>query len=192
MEPLIYIIAPAKGENRHNRPLVESLLNQSSNLWKCIIYHNGPNEEMGQWIKSYNDSRLIYKESAADTGQWGCKNRQDAIQNIVDGPYVINTSIQDYYIPCAIKEIQGALSAGADMVHWQAINHLFRYNTINGEIAWGHIDWGQWCVRTEYIRQTGIVHPENFSGDWHTLQGIIQKGLIKKIIKLDRTLTIHN
>lgn len=189
---LITFVAPAFNEHRYNAPLVDSLMAQKDSNWNCIVYNNGPNPVMREWIDGYKDKRLLYWESAVNSGNWGCANRESAVKGLISTPYCINTSVQDYYIQDSVSTINKLLEQGADFVHWQGINHLFRYQIINGEIAWGHIDWGQWCVKTEYIKQTGIVHPENFSGDWHTLQEIISKGLIKNPVKIDRVLTIHN
>jgi len=189
---MVTVIATAFNEPRHNSPFVESMLSQKDTKWNALIYHNGPNQEMKEWIESYKDHRLSYKESQINTGQWGTVNRHDAVKNIIKTSYCINSSIQDYYLPNAIQEINNVLESKPDLVHWQAINHLFRYSVLNGEIAWGHIDWGQFCVKTEYIKNTGIVKADNFSGDWHTLQAIIQKGYIRKINKIDKILCIHN
>lgn len=190
---MITTIAPSFNEQRYKAPLIESLLNQSNSNWECIVFNNGPcTSGIKEWIESYKDSRLRYRESVTNTGKWGCENRDKAVKQLVTTPYTINTSIQDYYLPNAIQEITEMIATGADLICWQAINHLFRYGVINGEIAFGHIDWGQWCVRTEYIKSTGIVQKDKFAGDWHTLQAIIQKGLIKNHKKIDKVLTIHN
>ncbi len=185
----ITFIATCHNESREHSPLIDSLLAQKNPLWKLIVYNNGPRTSTWEYPK---DDRITYIYSDTDTGMWGCQNREHAIKELVSTPYVISTSIQDYYLANAVEEISKCLQAGADLVCWQAINHLFRYGILNGEIAWGHIDWGQWCVKTEYIKATGVVHPENFSGDWHTLQTIIQRGFIKNHQKVERILTIHN
>lgn len=191
--PYITFIAPAANEEKNNRIFVESMLAQRDSNWKAIVFHNGSNPEMKQWIESYNDSRLVYEESDINTGMWGTLNRQTALTYIVDTPYVVQTSIQDYWLQHAVTELNKVIVAmEPDMITWQAINHLFRYGILTGEIAYGHIDWGQWCVKTEYIKKVGIQKGNEFSSDWHTLQAVIQSGQIKNVQKLDKILTIHN
>jgi len=188
MEPLLTIIATAHNEDRTHSPLMDSMLAQTDKNWKLIVCNNGPRLlDWGQPV----DSRISYVHSDKDTAMWGCRNRQEAIDYRVNTGYVLNTSVQDYYLPCFIQEVNDILKdKTVDIVHWQAINHLFRYNVLNGEFAWGHIDWGQWCCRTEHIKKTGIVQPDNFSGDFHTLQAV--RKYARKTHKLDKILTIHN
>lgn len=187
---MITFVAPAFNEVQHKCPLINSLLSQKDDKWECIVYHNGPNQPMKVWIESFRDSRLRYRESATNTGQWGCLNRQDAISKVTT-PYIINTSIQDYYTPNAVQDIMMAVEQSVDLIHWQAINHLFNYNIISGEIAFGHIDWGQWCTRTEYLKRTGIVKPAEFTSDWQTLQAILQQGLVQRVHKINLPLCLH-
>lgn len=189
---MITFVATSFNEEQHNAPLIDSLLAQKDKNWKAIIYNNGKNTEMKEWVEGFEDSRVVYKESETNTGQWGTLNRQDAVTNLVNTSHIINTSIQDYYLPNAVEEINKALENKSDFVHWQAINHLFRYQILNGEIAWGHIDWGQFCVKTEYLKKIGIVHADNFSSDWHTIHALITSGLVKKVQKIDKILTVHN
>ena len=134
-KPTILFIAPAHNEQEHQCLLINSLLNQAEGNWKCVIYHNGPNQYMKNQVESIGDTRITYMESVSDTGMWGCKNRQHAI-DICDTEYIINTSVQDYYTPNTVQEITRALESGADIVHWQAINHLFRYSVLSREIAY--------------------------------------------------------
>lgn len=190
---LITFIAPACNEEKNNRIFVESMLGQRDSNWKAVIFHNGPNEEMKEGIESYKDTRLVYEESDMNTGMWGTQNRQMALTYIVDTPYVINTSIQDYWLQHAVSELNHVIAmAQPDLITWQAINHLFRYSILTGEIAHGHCDWGQWCTKTEYLKKIGIQKGNEFSSDWFTLQAVVQSGQIKNAQKLDKILTIHN
>jgi DNA-binding transcriptional ArsR family regulator len=189
---MITFIATAHNESRHDSPFVDSMLNQKSKEWKAIIFHNGPNPKMKEWIESYNNPQLEYYESAHDTGNWGTFNREQAVMHLVDTSYVINTSIQDYYLPCAVGDITEIIKEDVDFLSWPAINHLYRYYPINGELANGHIDWGQFCVKTSIIKSTGIVGKDKFNGDWLTIHAILHSRLLKKVKKLDKIITIHN
>lgn len=187
----ICFVAPAFNEKRHQCPIVESLLNQTDNRWKLLVYHNGPcTSDMQEWISSYNDPRIQYTESLMNTGQWGTANRADAIARLVNTPYIVNTSVQDYYIQIAVAEIMKCISAGMEFIHWQAINHLFNYSILSGEIAFGHLDWGQVCVKTELLKKVGIVKPQEFCSDWFTFQTVLP--LCKKKQKINQVLTVHN
>ncbi len=187
---MITFVATAHNERQCQCPIIDSLLAQSCPDWKLIVYHNGPNPEMHQWITGCGDSRITYTESPVDNGNWGTYNRKDALERLVSTPYITNTSIQDYYLPNAVAEIIKATNAGTEFIHWQAINHLFNYNVLSGEIAFGHLDWGQVCVKTELLKKAGIQKLTEFCSDWFTFQAVLR--LCKKIHKVDKILTIHN
>lgn len=191
-KPMITFIAPSHNEGLYNRQLIGSLLAQTDPNWKCVVFNNGPSEDMKQWVESFNDSRITYEESSMDTGMWGTQNRQTALTYIVDTEYVINTSIQDIYLPHTVAELNNILTlTNSDIITWQAINHLFRYSVLSGEIAYGHIDWGQWVIRTSILKKVGILKGDQFNSDWHTIQGVIATGDLKIVQKLDKILTIH-
>ena len=189
---MITFVATAHLENAPNRPFIDSILAQKDPNWKAIIYHNGPNKQLQEWIEAIDDSRLSYTESIVDNGNWGTANRADAIHQIVATDYIINTSIQDYYTQNAVQEINKMIEQGADLISWRGINHLFNFNEVNGELAFGMIDWGQWCVKTEYIKKTGIVNGREFASDWFTLKAIIDSRQIKNYKKINSILHIHN
>lgn len=189
---MITFVATAHNEARHDSPFVDSMLNQKNKNWKAIVFHNGPNPTMKEWVESYNDNRLQYVESTHNSGNWGTFNREQALIHLVNTPYIINTSIQDYYLPCAVGDIIETLNGDVDFISWQAINHLYRYQVINGELANGHIDWGQFCVKTSILKQTGIVGKDKFNGDWLTIHALLNSRLLKKVKKLDKIITIHN
>ncbi len=191
MKPFITIVATAHQEKGYQCPLVDAMLNQTNiDGWKLLIYHNGPNQGMKEWIQGYEDERITYTESLMDTGQWGTNNRADALERLVDTAWICNTSIQDYYIPTFIEYLS-RLKDSADFISWRALNHLFNYCETNGEVAFAQLDWGQWATKTILLQSSGIQRPKEFSADWFTVEKLY-KTLIKKPIKLDKILTIHN
>jgi glycosyltransferase involved in cell wall biosynthesis len=177
----ITFILTRHNESMVNMPCIDSIRAQKNPLWKMIVFNNGKSPDP----LSYDDSRITYIESDRDTGAWGTANRQYAIDHLVDTPYIVNTSVQDYYLPCTVDLINEYAAQGVDLIHWQAINHLFRYSVLNGEIAWGQVDWGQFAIKTNII-------PSEFCSDWFTLQACLQSGLVNNIHKIDKILTIHN
>lgn len=188
---------------------IGSMLCQKNRNWKAIIYNNGPNPWMKQileeiqqprvrynhWLKtvieSFNDSRLIYLESELNTGGWGCYNRNDAINNLVDTEYVVQTSIQDYWLPNAVDDILA--QSGNDFIYWDSINHLSGYqNILHAMPVMRYIDWGNFAIKTSIAKQIGINSPEAFNADWFFVRDCIAEGLIVKSKKLNQILTIHN
>jgi glycosyltransferase involved in cell wall biosynthesis len=189
---MITFIATSHGESAQYRPFIDSILAQKDTNWKAIVYNNGSNPQLKEWVEAIGDTRLSYVESTKDTGQWGTINRADAIQRLVDTEYVVNTSVQDYYTQNTVQELNKAIQEGHDLISWRGINHLFSFCEVNGELAFGMIDWGQWCVKTDYIRKTGIVNGREFASDWFTLKAIIDSRQIKNYKKINSILHIHN
>src|SRR4051812_5913354 len=102
---MVTFIAPAFNEKSEAYIFIGAMLCQSNPNWKAIIYHNGPNKWLRYFVDSFADPRFIYKESETNTGAWGTYNRIDALNNLVDTEYIVQTSIQDYWLPNAVETI---------------------------------------------------------------------------------------
>lgn len=196
---MITFIAPAFNEN----PLVfiGSMLCQTNKNWKAIIYHNGPNNGLKEIIDKLNDDRFVYIESKENTGAWGCYNRIDAVNNMVDTEYVIQTSIQDYWLPNSVDYI--LRHSEIDFIYWNSINHLdayadgkllfIGYDRIMDTIpAGGYMDWGNFAVKTAIAKNLGITNPEDMGADGLFINALMASGLCKTKLKLNNVLTIHN
>ena len=113
---MITFIAPTFNEIYEPYMFISSLLLQKDKRWKAIIYSNGQNTHCKAIVDHFNDKRISYKESIDNTGFWGCYNRIDALNNLVDTEYVCQTSIQDYFTPNAVSEILN--NVGYDLIYW--------------------------------------------------------------------------
>lgn len=137
---MITFIATTYREKYAPHVFIGSMLCQTNPNWKAIIYHNGANPVLEKLVASFNDSRLTYRETLFDTGCWGCRNRIDALHHIVDSPYVVQTSIQDYWAPNAVAEILD--HAPADFIYFNSTHHSFGYQILDAEPVISRIDWG--------------------------------------------------
>ena len=206
---MVTFIEPSFEEEFDPYVFIGSMLCQKNENWKAIIYNNGPNPWLRQaiseaerpktryvpWLKTVietvNDPRFIYRESPENRGGWGCYNRQDALDNMVDTEYVVQTSIQDYWLPNAVENILA--HNGKDFIYWDSINHLASYDKVLHAIPrMAYIDWGNFAVKTSIAKAVGIQHPEAFNADWFFVKDCIASGLIKQPVKLNKILTIHN
>ena len=188
---MVTFIAPAFNETFDTYIFIGAMLCQKNPDWKAIIYHNGPNKWLKYFVHSFADQRLIYKESETNTGAWGTYNRIDAVMNMVDTEYVVQTSIQDYWMPNTVDCI--AAQAGHDFIYWNSINHLAGYeNILDCQPIIDHIDWGNFAIKTSIARQVGINHPAEFTADGLFVTDCMNSGLVTSKIKLERVLTIHN
>lgn len=189
---MITLVATAHNEEVHNRVFVDSILNQIDPDWKAIIFHNGTNPEFKDYVESREDKRLIYRESKEDTGKWGTDNRQITIEEC-DTDYIIQTSVQDYWLSQAIKYINEALTEEPSICIWDSINHLVGpCKILESELVWSKLDWGNFAIRASIAKRVGILHGGEFCADWLFVKDCIESGYMKKATKIPRVLTIHN
>jgi hypothetical protein len=188
---MVTFIAPAFNEKFETYIFIGSMLCQTDTNWKAIIYHNGPNKWLRYFVDSFVDKRLIYAESATNTEAWGTFNRIAALNNMVDTEYVVQTSIQDYWFPNTVACI--GQHQDEDFIYWNSINHLTGYeNILECEPVINRIDWGNFAIRTRIARAVGIQRPTEFTADGFFVADCVNSGLIKRQLKLNQVLTIHN
>lgn len=189
------IIATSHNEVVYNRAFVDSMEMQTdkSKNWKAIVWNNGESEEMWNGVAEYSN-RIIYKESEKDSEKWGTENRQQAI-NECDTDYIIQTSIQDYWLHQAMEYILKGLEKGPDILIWNSINHLISpCQILDAQVAWSKLDWGNFAIRTDIAKKIGIKHGEQYCADYLFIKDCLDSGLVdtKKILKINAILTIHN
>lgn len=188
---MVTFIVPAFNEKIESYIFIGAMLCQTDPNWKAIIYHNGPNNWLKYFVSSFGDSRLIYRESPTNTEAWGTFNRIDALMNIVDTEFVVQTSIQDYWFPNTVACILA--NREEDFLYWDSINHLNGYDKVlESKPVIDYIDWGNFAIRTEIAKQVGINHPTEFTADGLFVTDCMNSGLVNRQLKLNRILTIHN
>lgn len=190
MEPLITIVATAHKEGKWHRPFIHSMKAQADqNFWAEVI-HNGPMDET--W---HTDGNIDVSDTPTNTGNWGTANRQQAIEEC-DTEYIIQTSVQDYWLPQATEVINNILKEKKpDILLWNSINHLVGpCQVLDSQLAWSKVDWGNFAIRTEIAKKVGIQHGDKYTADWLFIQDVLNSGLVgkDKIIKCTAILTIHN
>lgn len=184
---MVTFVATAYEEKYESMAFVGSLLAQKDQRWKAIIYGNKYGEEIHNICQLINDSRITYKVSEINTGFWGCHNRIEAMSNMVNTEYIVQTSIQDYYLPNAVGEI---LSGSEDLIFWNALHNHFDWEQLDTKLSINHIDWGCFAVKTEIAKRVGIRKPNEACADGHFVEDCLL--LSPTLRKIQKTLTIHN
>ena len=196
-KPIVTIVAVCFNEEQYNMPFVDSMLNQTvTDGWQVYLLHNGPADscrgykQIQQRIQG--DNRFLCRESETNTGNWGCDNRKWAIDNCTT-PYILQTSVQDYMLPDAMKYILSMLEQKPDCALFNAINHIVApCQMLDCQLAWSKIDWGMAAVKTSIAKQVGISQPAAYTADWIFFNECIQRKLFNKVLKNSGILTIHN
>lgn len=186
---MITFVATSYKEKYDPYQFISCLLLQTDPRWKCIICCDGQNDDVDKAVEFFNDSRIsIYKELTAK-GSWGHPNRKKALDELVDTEFVIQTSIQDYYLPNTVSSILEFKDY--DLVYFNCIHHSFNYNILSSELIRCRIDWGSFAVRTSIAKSVGIQDVESSICDGLFAEKCAAYPDIK-IGKLDVILTVHN
>lgn len=196
-QALVTFIATSFNEPWFNRAFINSIIAQTDNSnFKAIVFNNGPStvEAIDKQIQEdIHLDCLIYKESKINTDNWGTVNRQTGIEEC-ETEYIIQTSIQDYWLPQAVEYINKALiEYSPDILIWNSINHLTGLcEVLDAQLAWSKIDWGNFAIKTDIAKKIGIKHGDQFCADWLFIKDCIDSGLVKNVKKINGVLTIHN
>jgi hypothetical protein len=185
---VITFIATAHEEKNEVFLFISSLLLQTDPRWKCIIYSDAPNQYIKDAVNQFNDERITYVENKEPTKFWGHYNRKKALEEMVDSEFVIQTSIQDYYLPFAVKEILDC--SEYDFIFFNCLHHHFPTKFLITNPKTYEIDWGSFAVRTKIAKQVGIQQPESFICDGIFVENLFSTKI--KAIKTNFFLTVHN
>ena len=185
----ITFVATAHKEDKWHRHFISSMKAQTDqNFWAEVI-HNGPMDET--WNTTGN---IDMTDTPVNTGMWGCANRQQAIDEC-DTDYIIQTSVQDYWLPQAVQYINEAIvKHQPHILIWNSVNHLVGpCQVLDAQLAWSKVDWGNVAIRTDIARKVRIQQKE-YCADWLFIKDILDKNLVdrNKILKINALLTIHN
>lgn len=187
---MISFIVTAYKEKTEANIFINSLLLQDNPNWECIVYCDEHNDYIKNLLETIGDSRFRYYENEIAKGYWGHENRKYALENLVQGDFVIQTSIQDYYIPTTISIIE-PLTNNYDFIFFDCIHNGFGYEILRTQPQICKIDWGSFVVRTQLAKKVGI---ENINS--RITDGIFVERLFRipklKYYKINKILTIHN
>ncbi len=186
---MITFIATSHNETNESFMFISSLLLQTNQNWKCIIYNDGKNEFIKKVVQQFNDERIKYYETENAVGFWGHYSRKEAL-NLVDTEFLIQTSIQDYYIPTAVDEIL-TVSKYNDIILFNCLHNHFRYNVLQCTPQVGRVDWGSHAIRTDIAKKVGIRLPESSTSDGYFVVDCMNYVGIR-YHKMEKILTVHN
>ncbi len=186
---MVTFIAASYNETNDAYLFISSLLLQTNKNWKCIIYNDGKNDFIRNVVKHFNDERISYYESKEPRGFWGHYSRKDAL-NLVNTEFLVQTSIQDYYIPTAVDDIL-SVSNISDIILFNCLHNHFRYNVLPCTPQVGRVDWGSHAIRTNIAKKVGIRLPESSTSDGHFVVDCMNYPGIR-YHKIEKVLTVHN
>jgi hypothetical protein len=157
--------------------------------WKAIIWHDGLNPATRAIVEAFGDERIQYIENEENKGSWGCYNRIEALK-MVDTDFVIQTTIQEYYLPITVDVIEELKKN--DLIYWPCIHHSFAYTVLDPEPVRKKMDWGNFALRTHIAKKVGINYPDAYMADGLFIEDVMASRLVKNKAKLNRILNVKN
>jgi hypothetical protein len=187
---MITFVATAYQETYDIYQFLSCLFLQTNQNWKCIIYCDTKNEFIENAIKFYNDDRIKYVYRDTPSMFWGHYNRKDALDNMVDTEFVIQTSVQDYYTPNTVDEIL-KISDNFDFIYFDCIHNHKNHDVLITKPKICQIDWGCFAIRTELAKLNGINNLTSEMCDGIFVEECF-RNLKLRVHKINKILTVHN
>lgn len=187
---MVSFIAAAYKEKLEANVFLNSLLLQQNPNWECIVYCDEPNIEIKNIINRINDNRIFYYENETAKGYWGHDNRKYALENLVKGEFVVQASIQDYYLPITVTMIDN-FSKNNDFIYFDCLHNGFSYNVLITQPQSCRIDWGSFAVRTEIAKKVGIQDTHSRLADGIFVEDIFKLPYLR-YTKINKILNVHN
>ena len=186
---MVTFVAIAHNETIESYTFISSLLLQKDNNWKCIIFCDGKNDYIKKVVNTFEDNRITYVDSEHVSGFWGHYNRIKSLEK-VDTEFLIQTSIQDYYTPNTVSELNKYFTK-YDLILFDCIHNHFNYNILQSKPIATNVDWGCHAIRTTIAKKVGINHPESNICDGLFVEECINSPDVR-YLKINKVLTIHN
>jgi hypothetical protein len=187
---MITFVTTAYKETIDAHVFLASLILQNDPRWECIIVCDEDNQYIKNTVKFFNDDRIKFLYIENEIKYYGHTNRKYALDNLVTTDFILQTSIQDYFLPCAVGDLL-SYAPNYDFIYYNSLHNHFGYKILNSQLEICKIDWGNFVIRTKIAKEVGINKPESNACDGFFVEDCIKYPNLR-ILKLDKILTVHN
>jgi hypothetical protein len=186
---MITFVATAYKETTDAYLFISSLLLQKNSNWQCIIYCDEKNNYIEDVVKTFGSDKFTLVSNETPEGFWGHYNRKKSL-NLVNSEFVIQTSIQDYYLPNTVSELEKLLGM-FDFISFDCLHNHIGYRVLSSQPFRNQIDWGSFVMRTDIAKEIGINNLKSSICDGLFVEECMRyPGL--RYHKLNKILTVHN
>lgn len=151
---------------------------------------DGENQNIFDAYDKLNDGRFILHVTNPPGGFWGHSNRKLGLEIYADTEFVVQASIQDYYIPIAVDQMM-KVSSNCDFLIYNCLHNHFEYNILDCKPERYNVDWSSFMVRTSIAKSIGINNLDSRICDGLFVESIMRHPNLRAI-KLNKILVIHN
>lgn len=143
------------------RILIDSFIVQTCPDWVMTIIHDGPApESVKAIIKQYNDSRISFIDSDAESGNHGFYIRQSITGMLSEekANFVLHTNDDNYYVPLFVEFMLRQINDETGIVFCDTIHSHQEYNLQHTDLKVSSIDIGAFIVRLSIAKEVGFTH----------------------------------
>jgi glycosyltransferase involved in cell wall biosynthesis len=194
---MVDIIAVTYGQNEILKCFINSIRAQTSNKWRLVIIHDGPNEILRKDLKDngyLSSNRITFIEHPVRTENYGHLLRKWSLENVIQHEYVLLTNGDNYYTPNMIEEVSKRSEdlIFFDLVHSHKTKHnnnKSTYGYMDSEMVCSRVDMGNVVIKSELAKKVGF-NSTAFAADWLYFEEVLK--LSPTIHKIDKVLFVHN
>ena len=194
---MVDIIAVTYGQNEILKCFINSIKSQTSNNWRLVIIHDGPNPTLHNELKNegyLNSDKIEFIEHPLRTEHYGHFLRKWSLENVINNEYVLLTNGDNYYTPNMIEEVS---KRNEDLIYFDLVhshktphnNNKSTYGYMNSELVSSKVDMGNVVIKSELAKKVGF-NSIVFNADWIYFNEVLQ--LSPTTFKIDKVLFVHN
>lgn len=193
--PVVTFIAPVF---EYFPVLLPSLMDQSYQNWRLLLYHDGPPPEwLKQKLAAIGDGRsmLLWTERRHD--DFGHTLRELGINRLAKGfvgDWVVLTNGDNYYVPGFLQAMLGAAERQPDcqtVVCETMAHNYWGWRPIRCVPELGEIDCGAVMVRREALLEIGFPW-RGHAADYQAIGELVRRYGLGSIARAPGVLFIHN
>jgi glycosyltransferase involved in cell wall biosynthesis len=194
---MVDIIAVTYGQNEILKCFINSIRAQTSNNWRLVIIHDGPNEILRKDLKDngyLSSNRITFIEHPVRTENYGHLLRKWSLENVIQHEYVLLTNGDNYYTPNMIEEVS---KRNEDLIFFDLVhshktkhnNNKSTYGYMDSEMVCSRVDMGNVVIKSELAKKVGF-NSTDFAADWIYFNEVLE--LSPTIFKINKVLFVHN
>ena len=190
----IEFIIPTYNRPHHLMCTINSIFAQRSEDWSIHVVADCPPEGTLDKIIKYfgGDDRIRFTILPERYNDWGHTPRNYGLEHAKE-EWVIMTGEDNYYTPVFVDHMFSRANPDVHFVYCDMIHNWTnsQYVHIQCKPEWGHIDIGNFMVRTEFAKQIKL-DVSNIQADGKFVEEYLQKFPKGKIEKINKPLYVHN
>lgn len=194
---MVDIITVTYGQNEILKCFINSIRAQTSNNWRLVIIHDGPNAKLHKDLKDngyLSSNRISFIEHPVRTENYGHLLRKWSLENVIKNEYVLLTNGDNYYTPNMIEEVS---KRNEDLIFFDLVhshktkhnNNKSTYGYMDSELVCSRVDMGNVVIKSELAKKVGF-NSTDFAADWIYFNEVLE--LSPTIHKINKVLFVHN